>query len=154
VIEPCASLRRFLRAFQERRLDEVPWAPLSKPLAECRIAVVAGSVCLVRGSAGEYPRVEIGDPGFRDSSGDSDTGMAVARSRGRAGISTVALSLLHAAVAEVRPPRTLWVPLREGSALGAPNDPEHRRAVLEAVFEMLEDAGLTARALRDFSAHA
>ena len=55
MIEPCTSLRRFLRAFQERRLDEVPWAPLSKPLAECRIAVVAGSVCLVRGSAGEYP---------------------------------------------------------------------------------------------------
>jgi hypothetical protein len=70
----------------------------------------------------------------------------------RAGIPTVTLQLLHAAVAEVRPPRSLWVPFWDGYALGAPDDPEHRRAVLEAAFEMLEDAGLTAPALRDFSA--
>ena len=70
----------------------------------------------------------------------------------RAGISTVALQLLHAAVAEVRPPRSLWVPFWDGNALGAPNDPEYCRALLEAAFEMLEDAGLTAPALRDFSA--
>lgn len=71
----------------------------------------------------------------------------------RAGITTVALQLLHAAVAEVRPPRSLWVPFWDGYALGAPNDPEYRRAVLEAAFEMLEDASLTAPALRDYSAH-
>ena len=69
----------------------------------------------------------------------------------RAGISTVALQLLHAALAEVRPPRSLWVPFSCGYALGAPNDPEHRRAVLEAAFEMLEDVSLTAPALRDYS---
>jgi hypothetical protein len=63
----------------------------------------------------------------------------------RAGIPTVTLQLLHAAVAEVRPPRSLWVPFWDGYALGAPDDPEHRRAVLE-------DAGLSAPALRDFSA--
>ncbi len=67
----------------------------------------------------------------------------------RAGISTVALQLLHAAVAEVRPPRSLWVPFRDGCALGAPDDRRYRRAVLEAAFAMLEDAGLTAPALRD-----
>ena len=69
----------------------------------------------------------------------------------RAGISTVALQLLHAAVAEVRPPRSLWVPFWHGYALGAPSDPAFRRAVLEAAFEMLEDVSLTAPALRDFS---
>ena len=69
----------------------------------------------------------------------------------RAGISTVVLQLLHAVVAEVRPPRSLWVPFWHGYALGAPNDPEYRRAVLEAAFEMLEDASLTAPALRDYS---
>lgn len=70
----------------------------------------------------------------------------------RAGISTVALQLLHAAVAEVRPPRSLWVPFWDGYALGALDDPDYRRAVLEAAFEMLEDASLTAPALRDLSA--
>ena len=69
----------------------------------------------------------------------------------RAGISTVVLQLLHAVVAEVRPPRSLWVPFWSGYALGSPNDPEGRRAVLEAAFEMLEDASLTAPALRDYS---
>lgn len=69
----------------------------------------------------------------------------------RAGISTVALQLLHAAPAEVRPPRSLWVPFWHGYALGAPNDLEGRRAVLEAAFEMLEDSSLTAPALRDYS---
>jgi D-proline reductase (dithiol) PrdB len=68
-----------------------------------------------------------------------------------AGISTVALQLLHAAVAEVRPPRSLWVPFRDGYALGAPDDLDYCRAVLAAAFEMLEDAGLTAPALRDYS---
>ena len=72
----------------------------------------------------------------------------------RAGISTVTLQLLHAAVAEVRPPRSLWVPLRQGCALGAADDAQYRCAVLEAAFEMLEDAGLTAPALRDFSERA
>jgi hypothetical protein len=72
----------------------------------------------------------------------------------RAGISTVTLQLLHAALAEVCPPRSLWVPFRDGYALGAPDATDHRCAVLEAAFAMLEDPGLTAPALRDFSAPA
>ena len=64
----------------------------------------------------------------------------------------MALQLLHAAVAEVRPPRSLWVPFWDGYALGAADDPDYRRAVLEATFEMLEDASLTAPALRDYPA--
>ena len=70
----------------------------------------------------------------------------------RGGISTVTLQLLHAAVAEVRPPRSLWVPFWSGYALGAPQDPIYRRAVLEAAFEMLEDTSVGPPALRDFSA--
>ena len=72
----------------------------------------------------------------------------------RAGITTVALQLLHAAVAEVRPPRSLWVPFWDGHSLGAPSDPVNRRAILEAAFEMLEDASLTPPALRDYSIRA
>ena len=72
----------------------------------------------------------------------------------RAGITTVALQLLHAAVAEVRPPRSLWIPFWDGHSLGAPDDSDYRRAVLEAAFEMLEDASLTAPALCDYSTRA
>jgi hypothetical protein len=70
----------------------------------------------------------------------------------RAGISTVALQLLHAAVVEVRPPRSLWVPFWDGYALGALDDLDYCRAVLDAAFEMIEDASLIAPALRDYSA--
>jgi D-proline reductase (dithiol) PrdB len=110
VIEPSASLRRFLRALQGRRLDEVPWAPLRRPLDECRLAVVASSVCLVRGDAHEYIGVEIGDPSFREIDDDVAAGELPARSRGRAGDGAanlernVALALdgLRAAVADGR----------------------------------------------------
>jgi len=85
VIEPSASLRKFLRALQGRRLDEVPWAPLSKPLAESRVALVTSSVCLVHGDPHEYVGVEIGDPSFREIDSEVDAGELLARSRGRAG---------------------------------------------------------------------
>ena len=110
MIEPSASLRRFLRALQGRRLDEVPWAPLRRPLAECRLALVASSVCLVRGDAHEYIGVEIGEPSFREIDDDVDAGELPARSRGCAGDGAanlernVALALdgLRAAVADGR----------------------------------------------------
>jgi hypothetical protein len=52
----------------------------------------------------------------------------------------------------VRPPRALWVPFWHGYALGSPDDRSHQRAVIEAAFAMLEDASLTAPAVRDFAA--
>ena len=110
MIEPSASLRRFLRALQGWRPDEVPWAPLSRPLAECRLALVASSVCLVRGDPRGYVGVEIGDPCLREIDDDVDTGEPPARSHGRDGDGAadrernVALALdgLRAAVAEGR----------------------------------------------------
>lgn len=70
----------------------------------------------------------------------------------RRGVATVALQLLHRAAAEVRPPRSLWVPFWHGYALGAPRDLAGQRAVLAAAFALLEDADLTAPALRDYVA--
>ena len=66
MIEPSASLRKLLRALQSRRLVDVPWTPLRRPLAECRLALVASSVCVMHGDAHEYPGVEVGDPTFRE----------------------------------------------------------------------------------------
>ena len=110
MIEPSTPLRRFLRALQGRRLDEVPWAPLSRPLAECRLALVASSVCLVSGDPRGYVGIEIGDPVLREIDDDLDTGAPPARSRGRAGdgaaalegIVALALDGLRARVAEGR----------------------------------------------------
>jgi len=110
VIEPSASLRKLLGALQGRRLGEVPWAPLSRPLAESRVALVAGSVCLVHGEPHEYPGIEIGDPCLREIAGGADAGDVPVRSRGRAGDGaadlerTMALALdgLRVAVAEGR----------------------------------------------------
>jgi len=44
------------------------------------------------------------------------------------------------------------VPFWHGYALGSPDDRSHQRAVIEAAFAMLEDASLTAPAVRDFAA--
>ena len=70
----------------------------------------------------------------------------------RRGISTVTLQLLHRPAVDVRPPRALWVPFWHGYALGSPDDRSHQRAVIEAALAMLEDASLTAPAVRDFAA--
>ena len=240
VIEPSPSLRKLLRALQQRRADDVPWAPPAKPLAQCRVALVASSVCVVRGDPRDYDGVEIGVPLLREFDGHLDTGELLRSCRGRpgdgaanlernvalaldglraaagdgrigelgsrhlalhgptaatpaelrkvapevarrlvddrvdvallvpscplcsqsmglaalaierTGIATVCLQLLHTAVADVRPPRSLWVPFWDGYALGAPDRTEHRSAVLEAAFAMLEDAGATPPAIRDF----
>jgi len=110
VIEPSRSLRAFLRALQGRRADDVPWTPLRRPLAECRLALLVSSVCLVHGDAREYPGVEVGAPGFREIDGDVDCGKLFERSRGRAGDGAanlernmaLALDGLRGAVAEGR----------------------------------------------------
>ncbi len=108
MIEPSASLRKLLRALQSRRLDDVPWAPLRRPLAECRLALVASSVCVVHGDAHEYPGVEVGDPTFREIGNDTDAGELLARSRAGDGAANfernmaLALDGLRATVAEGR----------------------------------------------------
>ncbi|MGD9139344.1 MAG: hypothetical protein PVH42_21455 [Desulfobacterales bacterium] len=48
--------RLFLNAYPWRRIDPVPWAPLKKPLSECRLVLVS-SAGIVRPIP---PRVTIG----------------------------------------------------------------------------------------------
>ena len=78
------SLRLFLRAYRWRKIDPVPWAPLDKPLAECRLAVVS--------SAGQVPadqeafddKMRGGDPSFRAVPADTDPGSLVDSHRSEA----------------------------------------------------------------------
>lgn len=57
----------------------------------------------------------------------------------RHGIATVAIVLLEEVARKVRPPRALWVPFPHGYPLGAPEEPELQRRVMEAALALLED---------------
>ena len=53
-----------------RRPAPTPWAPLRRPLADCRLALVASSVCLAHGGRRSDPGVRVGDPLLRTIAGD------------------------------------------------------------------------------------
>jgi hypothetical protein len=56
----------------------------------------------------------------------------------KAGIPTVALSLLLMVSKKVRPPRTLYVPFSFGYPLGKPNDQKLQHQVIRAALDLLE----------------
>lgn len=99
-----------LRTYRGRRPDPTPWAPLRRPLAECRLALVASSVCLAHGARAAGPGVQVGDPSFRTIAGDVLTGELLARSHGPSDTSAanldrnlaLALDRLRDAVADDR----------------------------------------------------
>ncbi len=57
--------RVFLRAYRFRRLDPVPWTPLTKPLPECRVALVTTAAFHLPDQEPFDERVRGGDPSFR-----------------------------------------------------------------------------------------
>ena len=56
----------FLRTYQWRRIDPVPWTPLEKPLENCRVALVSSAGFVTP----DQPRFDDakrgGDPSFRE----------------------------------------------------------------------------------------
>ena len=91
------------------RLAPVPPAPLRRPLADCRLAVVASSVCLAP-ARGAYPGVQVGEPSFRQIEGGVPTAELLAAARAGSDASAAnldrnlafALDRLRDAVAEGR----------------------------------------------------
>ena len=65
-------LRLFLKAYRWRRINPVPWTPLAKPLARCKLALVsrAGFVMPDQPPFDEHFRG--GDPSFREIPFDVD----------------------------------------------------------------------------------
>lgn len=57
--------RAYLRAYPWRRIDPVPWTPLAKPLAECRLAIVSSAGFVTRDQAAFDASVRGGDVSFR-----------------------------------------------------------------------------------------
>lgn len=66
------SVRAFLRAYRWRRIDPVPWAPLDKPLAECRLALVSSAGFVLRDQPHFDESIRGGDVSFRNISNDVD----------------------------------------------------------------------------------
>lgn len=67
--------RTFLRAYPWRRIDPVPWTPLAKPLAECRLALVSSAGLVLPEQAPFDASVRGGDPSFRRIPSDADTAL-------------------------------------------------------------------------------
>lgn len=57
--------RLLLKAYPWRRIDPVPWAPLAKPLAECRLALVSSAGFVAPGQEHFDESVRGGDVSFR-----------------------------------------------------------------------------------------
>lgn len=66
------SLRAFLKAYRWRRIDPVPWTPLAKPLAECRLAIVSSAGFVLRGQEPFDKSVRGGDYTFRSIPNETD----------------------------------------------------------------------------------
>ena len=62
----------FLRAYRWRRIDPVPWTPLGKPLASCRVAAVSSAGLVLPDQKPFDPKARGGDPTFRQIPGDAD----------------------------------------------------------------------------------
>jgi D-proline reductase (dithiol) PrdB len=65
-------VRLFLKAYRWRRIDPVPWAPLRKPLRECRVALVSSAAFVLPGHEHFDESVRGGDPSFREIPSDAD----------------------------------------------------------------------------------
>ncbi len=64
-------LRLFLKAYPWRRIDPVPWTPLAKPVANCRLALVSSAGFVAPGQAPFDPAIRGGDVSFRDIPSDT-----------------------------------------------------------------------------------
>jgi D-proline reductase (dithiol) PrdB len=64
--------RTFLRAYPWRRIDPVPWTPLAKPLAECRLVLVSSAGLVLPDQEPFDASIRGGDPSFRRIPSDTD----------------------------------------------------------------------------------
>lgn len=62
--------RLFVRTYPWRRIDPVPWTPLGKPLAACRVALVSSAGFVLRGQDPFDQHRRGGDPSFREIPSD------------------------------------------------------------------------------------
>ena len=73
----------FLRAYRWRRIDRVPWTPLSKPLSECRVALVSSAGLVTPEQEPFDEKIRGGDPSFREIPDSVDVATLVDTHRSR-----------------------------------------------------------------------
>lgn len=76
-------VRLFLRSYPWRRIDPVPWTPLAKPLAECRLALVSSAGLVSPEQEPFDSSLRGGDPSFREIPVDVDLAALVDCHRSR-----------------------------------------------------------------------
>ena len=64
-------IRGYLKAYRWRRIDPVPWAPLQKPLSECRLALVSSAGFVLPEQEPFDESVRGGDVSFRKIPSDT-----------------------------------------------------------------------------------
>jgi D-proline reductase (dithiol) PrdB len=62
--------RTYLRVYRWRKIDPVPWAPLEKPLSDCRLALVSSAGFVTPDQAAFDESVRGGAPSFRSIPSD------------------------------------------------------------------------------------
>jgi D-proline reductase (dithiol) PrdB len=75
--------RIFVRTYPWRRIDPVPWTPLAKPLAECRLALVSSAALVLPGQEPFDDAVRGGDFSYREIPADADVGSLVETHRSK-----------------------------------------------------------------------
>ena len=60
------TVRAFLMAYRWRRIDPVPWTPLRKPLADCKVALVSSAGFVLPDQAPFDDSIKGGDSSFRE----------------------------------------------------------------------------------------
>ncbi len=76
-------VRAFLKAYRWRRIDPVPFAPLAKPLSECRVALVSSAGFVTPEQAPFDESVRGGDPSFREIPNDLDVSTLIDAQRSK-----------------------------------------------------------------------
>lgn len=76
-------VRLFLKAYPWRRIDPIPWAPLHKPLAESRAALITSAGFVLPGQEPFSNEVRGGDVSFREIPEDADVSSLIEMHRSK-----------------------------------------------------------------------
>jgi len=68
-------IRLLLKSYRWRRIDPVPWAPLRRPLAESRFALVSSAGFILPGQERFKVNLAGGDGSFREIPSDTDVSL-------------------------------------------------------------------------------
>jgi D-proline reductase (dithiol) PrdB len=60
------TIRLFLKAYQWRKIDPVPWTPLKKPLSQSKVALVSSAGFVLPDQPHFDESIKGGDPSFRE----------------------------------------------------------------------------------------